>query len=1343
MNSKHTLFPSWIKIIVLHVFLGCILSTQSFGQTNTWDGSSNTNWNTAANWSENQVPTSSHDVVIPDLDVTIIVDTDAVCNTLSIESGTETTTLSISGGNSLSVSGNTFIGTGVSPGGFGGAFADIQKVLAVNGESFTCGSLTLEEAGFNKSSRLTISTGTANVLGDISMGDGIGTTVVQFTAAGTLNIEGNISGGAIIPSTGTTNITGNNQSIEGYNFNVLNFNNSGDASIVGSINVDGDLTINSVGSIDFGTNTHNLAGDWSNDAGSLNLTNSTIVLDGAAQSIGGTNSTSFNDLSLAGSGTKSFTISTTIAGTLGFESGVVANLGTITSHTCNALAFENVGQSGGTWGSTSSAAANQNDTFFAATTGVITAAIDGPTTFYSRQTGNWNSAATWSTVTYGDATNNSGTFPQSGDIVNIGGATTITVNIAGECGTLNFRSDDGGNSPVLTISGTNSLDVSGTITIPRGGTFFDGSTNTLAVATGSLSAENIAMIGGSASGTNALTVSTGSIVISEDLTSDNNDVVAIFGGVTNLTFTGSASLQVGGSFFNSPQEATFTPSTGTIEYNGADQNVTGFTYNNLIFSGSGNKSATGIIDVNGNLTLSSGQTFVPGSFEHTIAGNWINNGAGFSTTGSTIIFDGGTQSIGGSSATTFNNLTISANSTTTFDYQTIINATLSINGTGGNEGVADLNDIVTHSAKTLAFDGAGQIPGTWGFTTSGATNTDGNYFASNGIIDITNTIYFSRANGDWNNNASWSTDNYGGVAASGFPVAGDIARIGNDNTITVTADANCAFVEFETGFGNTNTVTINGSTTLTVSESVVVGGLDGDINTMNVDAGTLNASNFIFNPDDAGTVNAELSISTGRATISNDLVHSGTLGFFDLKQAAYITFSGSGLLQLAGEGLSSADCNLTAGTGTIEYNGNNPQVITDFTYYNLTLNNTSSDASPLTAAGDITVTQSVFMSSGIVNLDGNTFTLGSGGTSILFRTPSTTTNWFYNGSFGRYWPASTAITSTSGSHYGLMPVGSETDYRPIEFNSTVAQTGAGEIAVTHTHRTSVTELSPYYDDGGTDIEVKDNSSFVVTNTSTGGTYDVSVSMTGYGGGDVSHIRLAKNSGSTSVSAVGTHVAATGTSTEPTANRSGVSSAELVGDWRVTSSDIANTPLPVDLIRFVGTFNQSQVELLWETTSEIDNDYFELERSFDGIEFNVIAKIEGAGTTAERQQYQYNDRGFYTGKTYYRLKQFDFDGVSETFEIITVQTGQNLESSLILYPNPVKDKLQINLNDDAGLEYALVTILDYSGAIVYKEELKATENSWQIENLDQHLKPGLYIFSLTSGNMKITRKLLFR
>lgn len=480
-------------------------------------------------------------------------------------------------------------------------------------------------------------------------------------------------------------------------------------------------------------------------------------------------------------------------------------------------------------------------------------------------------------------------------------------------------------------------------------------------------------------------------------------------------------------------------------------------------------------------------------------------------------------------------------------------------------------------------------------------------------------------------------------------------------TITVTADAACAFINYQGNVNKNFTISINSGITLDVTGTITIPRSGNPrTNLLDVGAGILNAGVIAFTG--VGNSGQSMTISTGTATITGDITSSTT--------TADIVFSGAGFLKLGGAIYTSTGGTLTPGTGTVEYNGIVAQTISDFTYYGLKINNTSGTIPGITLLDNTTVTNTLTMASGVLNLNSKTLTLGaSAAASTLGRTASTTTNWMYGGTFTRFWPASTAITGTSGNFYGLFPVGtsSSSSYRPVEINSTVSPTGTGSYSVTHVDASTVTDLSPVFNDGGTNIVRKHNAQFITSTTVSGGTYNISVTMTDLGAGTLSDIRLAKNNGATTVTTVGTHVAATGTAPNPTAGRSGVILANLSGDWRITSSNSTNTPLPIELIYFKGEVIGEIVQLTWKTASELNNDFFSVERSSDAEVWEELMQVAGAGSSNRTSNYQVQDDRPISGTSYYRLKQTDFDGHFEFSPIVSV----NFEgkSALMVSPNP--------------------------------------------------------------------------
>jgi hypothetical protein len=139
----------------------------------------------------------------------------------------------------------------------------------------------------------------------------------------------------------------------------------------------------------------------------------------------------------------------------------------------------------------------------------------------------------------------------------------------------------------------------------------------------------------------------------------------------------------------------------------------------------------------------------------------------------------------------------------------------------------------------------------------------------------------------------------------------------------------------------------------------------------------------------------------------------------------------------------------------------------------------------------------------------------------------------------------------------------------------------------------------------------------------------------------------------------------------------------------------NGTLPVQLIRFsLSKIDNASVLLSWSTATEKDSKYFVIERSGNGQDFYEIGQKQGSGTSGARIDYSFVDGYALVGRSYYRLRQVDFDGTTAYYgpRFIDIQGKR----SLSVYPNPVRDhNLNLLLNFSSE-EMAHATIYDLSG-----------------------------------------------
>jgi hypothetical protein len=178
------------------------------------------------------------------------------------------------------------------------------------------------------------------------------------------------------------------------------------------------------------------------------------------------------------------------------------------------------------------------------------------------------------------------------------------------------------------------------------------------------------------------------------------------------------------------------------------------------------------------------------------------------------------------------------------------------------------------------------------------------------------------------------------------------------------------------------------------------------------------------------------------------------------------------------------------------------------------------------------------------------------------------------------------------------------------------------------------------------------------------------------------------------------------------------------------SNCVDNTLPVSLLSFAAKEEtDGSVILEWITSSEINNAYFIVERSTDGMIFEAIGKVNGKGNSSQVSSYTYTDINPGNGTVYYRLKQIDLDGAYGYSEIERIAlNGDNLVN---IYPNPNNGSFKIYALQN--VKYS-VTITDIIGQLVYQSELLGLENT-----INTSLSSGTYLIEVVSeGNRQINR-----
>lgn len=188
-----------------------------------------------------------------------------------------------------------------------------------------------------------------------------------------------------------------------------------------------------------------------------------------------------------------------------------------------------------------------------------------------------------------------------------------------------------------------------------------------------------------------------------------------------------------------------------------------------------------------------------------------------------------------------------------------------------------------------------------------------------------------------------------------------------------------------------------------------------------------------------------------------------------------------------------------------------------------------------------------------------------------------------------------------------------------------------------------------------------------------------------------------------------------------------------------------TPLPIELINFDANINDNKVDLKWVTVSELNNDFFTVQKSKDGRNWQEVIEMRGAGNSNQQISYFDSDYMPFVGQSYYRLKQTDYDGNYTYSNIVPVYYDSEAIGSLSLYPNPIDagDELSLSFNEIEE-EEILVVLRDITGKEYYSKLYLGIEKGMLIGlPIEKVIPAGLYLITATSENSIYSKKLVIR
>lgn len=495
-----------------------------------------------------------------------------------------------------------------------------------------------------------------------------------------------------------------------------------------------------------------------------------------------------------------------------------------------------------------------------------------------------------------------------------------------------------------------------------------------------------------------------------------------------------------------------------------------------------------------------------------------------------------------------------------------------------------------------------------------------------------------------------------------------------------------------------------------------------------IGGGTISNTVDFYIPNTGTTVNLSTYVLTG----SGDFIMSPSTGLMMGSTGGISTSGATGNVQVTGT--------RTYGTTSdYTYNGSAAQVTgigLPATVNNLTVNNSAG----VTLSQTVAVSNILTLTTGIVST--GSYEVNSTNTSTSGIVSQSLTD-YINGNLRR---------SISGTGSYDFPVGTAANYEPMNMNMT-GITGSTNLLVAFVNANPINASYPLtgVTVSGTPItDILNYGYWTLTPNSamTGGDYTVTVSEKGHTNG-VSNpqaytVLTRDNSTSYWVATNGTHSNTTQSNdgTTVTAARAGLSPKF---DYGIGFS--SGGSLPIKLIYFTAKLNDGIVNLDWATAAEVNNNFFTVERSTDGENFEPLLTKPGAGNSTVNLYYNATDESPVSGYSYYRLKQTDFDGHYTYSNIETVKNGDGGEDGMSkmeiksITPNPFVEKFKVSfmIKESVVVDF---TLLNSSGQTVAQEKIQTEEGINTYEFIDKYnLKKGIYFVTLIYNDQKVIQKII--
>jgi hypothetical protein len=621
-------------------------------------------------------------------------------------------------------------------------------------------------------------------------------------------------------------------------------------------------------------------------------------------------------------------------------------------------------------------------------------------------------------------------------------------------------------------------------------------------------------------------------------------------------------------------------------------------------------------------------------------------------------------------------------------------------------GTDSLNNLTNSSTATYTHAGGTSV------LTGNVANTGATVTAAGGVLNV---------GGNWSN-ASSSTVTYSGAT---------IAIVGDYSSSGSTVNANSATVSIGGKYTNSSSSTLSlGGAIVSVGGNYVSTG-----SSINQTGGamTLNTTGASYNANAILDLDATSNLNISSGTIFFQRANGGTGNDLVIAAGGTKTITG-GTFQF-GNASSPASQVFKVNNSAVDFN-------------NFNVNNSSSNNPRVQLlANAATRSTGVLTVDGVLDLNGYTFNVKNGATTgivaggyVISETSGGTSKLAWN------------IGNNTGTY--VYPFGTAAgDFIPFTFSVTGAgvQSGAGNVTLS-TYPTG-DDNTPWvsgvqhmnFDQGpgtGTDATLDrwwiiDANNYTTRPTSNMTFKYASSDLSGNSSILEDNLKAQRWNATGGPDSLGGWdlpteygIVSTANAADNTVTASGVS---RYSPWVLHDGESSgNSPLPIELVDFKASCTNDVVTINWTTATEINNDFFTVQRSADLATYDNVALVQGAGNSNTYRNYSAKDLYPLAGTAYYRLMQTDYNGEYEVFSPVTVSCVIKGSDVISVFPNPAQDRLNVSMNLSTS-DRGRIMIYNHYGQLVESMfvEPKAGANIYDFDlgNLAQ----GQYFVSFSMEN----------